>query len=557
MPAGRALRRAGADPEKALARDIDRALPTRVRLRGRPARVAEGARRDRPPRTCSPTLVDLEAPTHAPLADDRGAGGDGVAPGAATSIDAGATAIAPPRCDGGATVEMGARPGSGSLRRGSQPAGRAGARPDTGPPVRTGASRPAAARPAARVQPASSAERTAVGGDGTRAARRRGRGRARLEDAAGAGRAAGFRWPWRRRRRSPRRPRPSPQRPRHRLPRPSRLSPRRRARPPPRSAPPSPPSAPAATTARSPRRRTRCARTPRTPARRRCSTTPSPARRRRVELRAGEAALARGDFAGADGAGRRRRGSSAPWDAAAASLATRVAEARSRAERDVQAKAQQARSGQLNALLNEAASAMEKKQFEAALAAYDRALAIDPGNAVAQNGKSNAVTARTVAEAAAGAGRPAAVARSFVAGKTEAKGAEGDGRPRRVRGHRRRRRSRRATQAAELPGRIVFERERRPRRRPASATASRCCLAQRGRAADPARVDDRRDDGRRPPRRPARCRRSATTVAPGARAVVFQTRAIECGGTARARGRWRSCCRRRRARATRNTLSWK
>ena len=238
-----------------------------------------------------------------------------------------------------------------------------------------------------------------------------------------------------------------------------------------------------------------------------------------LELRAAEAALAQADFAGADAHVGAARGL-APWDAAVPALAARIADARGRTEREAQSRAQQARASQVNALLNEAAGAMEKRQFEAAIAAYNRVLEAEPGNAVAQTGKSNAITARTVAEASAGAGRPGALARSFVAGKTEAKGGEGTG------GLVGFEESagvvvKKGTQAAELPGRIVFEAN------PASPKAGEryrivASLANDG--AQPIQlsaltvattVDGRRQAGALPP--------SATTVAPGSRAVVWQS----------------------------------
>jgi tetratricopeptide (TPR) repeat protein len=238
-----------------------------------------------------------------------------------------------------------------------------------------------------------------------------------------------------------------------------------------------------------------------------------------LELKAAEAALAQGDLGGADArleAARRL----APWDAAVVGFASRIAEARLRAERDAQAKAQQARSSQLNALLNEAASAMERKQFEAAIAAYNRVLDLDPGNAVAQTGKSNAITARTVAEAAAGASRGAASLRTFVAGKTEKKGAEGTG------GLAGFEDSagvvvKRGTQAAELPGRIAFE--ARPAA-PKGGERYHIVVSFVNEGAQPIQLaamnvatvqDGRRQAGPVPP--------AATTVAPGARVAVWQS----------------------------------
>jgi tetratricopeptide (TPR) repeat protein len=238
-----------------------------------------------------------------------------------------------------------------------------------------------------------------------------------------------------------------------------------------------------------------------------------------VELKAAEAALAQGDYGGADArleAARRL----APWDAAVAGFAARVAEARLRAERDAQARAQQARSNQVNALLNDAAGAMERRQFEAALAAYNRVLELEPGNAVAQTGKSNAITARTVAEAAAGAGRAVAAAHTFVSGRTEKKGGEGTG------GLVGFEDSagvvvKKGTQAADLPGRIAFEANPAA---PKGGERYRIVVSFVNEGAQPIQlaamnvatvVDGRRQAGSVPP--------AATTIAPGARAPVWQS----------------------------------
>jgi tetratricopeptide (TPR) repeat protein len=236
-----------------------------------------------------------------------------------------------------------------------------------------------------------------------------------------------------------------------------------------------------------------------------------------AQLRSAEAALARGDFAAAESeleAARRL----APWDRGVADFSSRITEARARAQRDADAKAQSARTGQITGLLAEATGAIERKQYEAAIAAYTRVLEIDPANQVASIGKSNALTAKTVAEAAASGPRPGAVVRSFVAGRTEAKGTEQGGLvgfedsagvP-----------VKKGTAAAELPGNILFEASP-PSPKAGERFRVTVSLANEGQQAIPLAsmvvttvLDGKRQSGPVPP--------SVTTVAPGQRAPVFQ-----------------------------------
>ena len=95
------------------------------------------------------------------------------------------------------------------------------------------------------------------------------------------------------------------------------------------------------------------------------------------QVRRGDAALAKGDIAAAEAAAAEAY-RIAQWDKGAVALQRRIAEAKAQAQRDADAKAQSARTAQVTAALNEAASALQAKQYEAAVAAYDRALAIDP-----------------------------------------------------------------------------------------------------------------------------------------------------------------------------------
>ena len=67
---------------------------------------------------------------------------------------------------------------------------------------------------------------------------------------------------------------------------------------------------------------------------------------------------------------------------------------------------------------------MEAKRFDAAIAAYNRVLELDPGHVAAHTGKSNAVTAKTIAEAtASGSREPARPVHAFVAGRDRGQGA--------------------------------------------------------------------------------------------------------------------------------------
>jgi tRNA A-37 threonylcarbamoyl transferase component Bud32 len=173
-----------------------------------------------------------------------------------------------------------------------------------------------------------------------------------------------------------------------------------------------------------------------------------------TRLRAAEAALARGDFATAESEAEAAR-QLAAWDRSVAGFFSRLSEARVRAQLEAETRVKQQRATQITGLLNQGASALQNKQYEAAMAAYDQVLALDPGNTAAQTGKQAAIGAKTMAEAAASSGRTGGVVRTFVAGATEAKGTEQSGLvgfedSAGVKVHK-------GTQATELPGKILFE----------------------------------------------------------------------------------------------------
>ncbi len=154
------------------------------------------------------------------------------------------------------------------------------------------------------------------------------------------------------------------------------------------------------------------------------------------------------------GRGRSLHGT-APWDKGAVGLQRRIAEAKAQAQRDADAKLASARTAQLTAALNEAGTALQAKQYEAAIAAYDRALQLDPGNAAAQTGRAAAIGAKSLADAAGSGPRSGGPVKSFVQGRTEAKAAQSKGmagfdETAGVPVHQ-------GTAAASLPGTVVFE----------------------------------------------------------------------------------------------------
>ena len=240
-----------------------------------------------------------------------------------------------------------------------------------------------------------------------------------------------------------------------------------------------------------------------------------------VSLRAGEAALARGDVAGAAAQVEAAR-QQAPWERGVADLTTRIESARVSAQQAAADAEKQQRAAKVNELMNQANAAAAQRQFEVAIGLFERVLEIDPSNAAAQAGKTLAIGNKGAADAGA---RPTGPARAFVAAATQAKGAEAaTGGPAgfedtagvTVR---------KATQAAALPGRILFEPAPSA---PKAGERYRIAVYLRNDGQQPIQlaqalvtttVDGRRASG------PVQL--SATTVAPGDRALVFQTPGTE------------------------------
>ena len=124
----------------------------------------------------------------------------------------------------------------------------------------------------------------------------------------------------------------------------------------------------------------------------------------------------------------------APWDGRFTDLINRVREAQASAQREAQDRQQreaatreqqqkQAAAGKINDLLSKADDAMGKSQFDVAIQLYDEALKLDTNNSRAASGKTSAIGARAVAQAA-GAGGIRGGGKAFVPGKTQAQSVE-------------------------------------------------------------------------------------------------------------------------------------
>ncbi len=180
----------------------------------------------------------------------------------------------------------------------------------------------------------------------------------------------------------------------------------------------------------------------------------------RSHFEAAEGALRANDFGKAQGEADRGR-QLAAWDSRGPDIIGRIRDAQQRAEQAKAQQQQQQQATQLNTLLAQAEQALSSQRYDAAIAAYDEALKLDPSNQRASFGKTSAVGARAVSQAAAnaaasGPGRPAG--RAFAVGKTEAKGGEAAGGAvpagfEDSAGVA----ARSATQAADLPGKVYFE----------------------------------------------------------------------------------------------------
>jgi tetratricopeptide (TPR) repeat protein len=154
----------------------------------------------------------------------------------------------------------------------------------------------------------------------------------------------------------------------------------------------------------------------------------------------------------------------APWDSRGPNLLERIRQAKQQAERAAQQQgeraAQQQRVAQVNGFLNRADAALSAQKYDEAIQNFDEALGLDPQNQRAIMGKSSAVQARALSQAGSRGGGGSGVGKSFVPAKTVAQSvetrsggggaAEGfDDTPGIT--------VKKGTQAAELPGKILFD----------------------------------------------------------------------------------------------------
>jgi tRNA A-37 threonylcarbamoyl transferase component Bud32 len=271
-----------------------------------------------------------------------------------------------------------------------------------------------------------------------------------------------------------------------------------------------------------------------------------------VQLKAAEAALARGDFAAAE-SGLEAARRLAPWDRGIAAFSSRIGEAKARAQREADLKAQSAHTAQITDNLNQANAAMAAKQYEAAIAFYNRILETDPNNQAALIGKTGAIGAKSQADAAASGPRPSGAVRSFVFGKTEAKGTEQGG----LVGFEDSAGVdvKKGTQAAELPGKIVFEASPAAPK-PGERFKVSVFLSNEGSQAIQLAtmtvatvLDGKRQSGPVP--------LAVTTVAPGQRAPVFQTPGEQVWKEGTQSWTMEIVLRTAKGETYRNSLSWK
>ena len=172
-------------------------------------------------------------------------------------------------------------------------------------------------------------------------------------------------------------------------------------------------------------------------------------------FRAADAAIRQNDFAKAlseAAAGRE----AAPWDDRGPALVGRIQQAQQHAQSQADAQRQAQAAAQANALLAQADTALAGQKYDEAIRLYDEVLKVDATNQRATLGKTSAVGARAVAQAAAAGPKPAA-GKTFQQGKTAAQAGSSSGSvpagfeetPGVV--------VRRGTATAELPGKIAFD----------------------------------------------------------------------------------------------------
>jgi len=205
-----------------------------------------------------------------------------------------------------------------------------------------------------------------------------------------------------------------------------------------------------------------------------------------AHFRAAESALGAGDFARAASEAEQGR-QAAPWDSRGLGFANRIQEARQRAESAAASSAASAaaaqKAAQIADLLNKADGALSDQKYDASISLFDSVLGIDPTSQRAILGKSSAVQARALSQAAAagGGGRGAVAGKAFVIGKTAASAPDVGGNAAPGFEDSAGVVVKKGSQAAELPGKLSFDVE--PEKvRPGDTYAVKISLQNEGRA---------------------------------------------------------------------------
>ncbi|HEY2945968.1 MAG TPA: protein kinase [Vicinamibacteria bacterium] len=178
---------------------------------------------------------------------------------------------------------------------------------------------------------------------------------------------------------------------------------------------------------------------------------------------AAESALRQGQFERAMSEANAGR-SLADWDPRGPSLISQIQRQQQAAQQaqvaDQQRKQAAALQNEVNGLLTQADNALSGQKYDAAIGLYDEVLKRDPSNQRAAQGRTGAITARAVAQAASSGGAVRPAGRTFATGKTQAQSIEtrkGGASPEGFEGGDPNVVVRKGSQAAELPGKILFE----------------------------------------------------------------------------------------------------
>ncbi len=182
-----------------------------------------------------------------------------------------------------------------------------------------------------------------------------------------------------------------------------------------------------------------------------------------AHFRAAESAIGAGDFGRALSEAEQGR-QAAPWDSRGLTFASRIQEAKQRAEdQAAQSQAKQAsaaKAAQLADLLNKADGALSEQKYDASISLFDSVLGMDGSNQRAILGKSSAIQARALSQAAAAGGggnRGGRAGKAFVIGKTAASAGEAGGNAAPGFEDSAGVVVKKGSQAAELPGKVSFE----------------------------------------------------------------------------------------------------